>query len=280
MIALTRQRKKASIPNVFWGHRRVDKELALLKAKRDGTLSAYFRSTLWSKAKPQLKIEANDGKCAYCEAPAAAVAYCDVEHFRPKSIWWWLSCCYDNYVLACQICNQVYKGDSFPLADGGKPKGEPEILASDSDDTLLAMAGGLAPDPLEGTCSRSLCSYEQDCAEEMPLLLSPYLDLPEKVIAYEADVTLREVRVRPRTRAHSARIRACEEHLGINREQLCRDRWRRYEPIEKAFEIWKLANSKLKPRVAQVLSFAVLDQAPFAGMARYFIREVWRVPGV
>ncbi|MFN0301835.1 MAG: hypothetical protein ACKVQU_15945 [Burkholderiales bacterium] len=56
---------------------------------------------VWPKAKGQLKLDSSN-KCAYCEADTAAVAHGDVEHFRPKSEYWWLAYCYDYYTLSCQ----------------------------------------------------------------------------------------------------------------------------------------------------------------------------------
>ena len=47
-----------------------------------------FKSTVWKAGKPQLKRETG-GKCAYCESPTDTVAHGDVEHFRPKSKYWW-----------------------------------------------------------------------------------------------------------------------------------------------------------------------------------------------
>lgn len=41
-------------------------------------------------------------KCAFCEQKAEVLA---VEHFRPKSIYYWLAYSWDNLLLACQKCN-------------------------------------------------------------------------------------------------------------------------------------------------------------------------------
>jgi hypothetical protein len=90
---------------------RVAKSLELIQGRAAGTLE--FNSNVWKAAKPQLKLETG-GKCAYCESPTDTVAHGDVEHYRPKSKYWWLAYCYENYLYACQICNQVYKGDEFP----------------------------------------------------------------------------------------------------------------------------------------------------------------------
>ncbi|MEZ5329022.1 MAG: hypothetical protein R3F19_28590 [Verrucomicrobiales bacterium] len=77
-----------------------------------------FDSSIWKKAKDQLLKETHD-KCAYCEAPTAVVTYGDVEHYRPKSKYWWQAYCMSNYLVSCAICNQRFKKDKFPI-DGQK----------------------------------------------------------------------------------------------------------------------------------------------------------------
>ena len=112
MTRIERQRTAAAIPPAFRGAGRVAKSLELIQGRAAGTLE--FNATVWKAAKAQLKRETG-GKCAYCESPTDTVAHGDVEHYRPKSKYWWLAYCYDNYLYACQICNQVHKGDEFPV---------------------------------------------------------------------------------------------------------------------------------------------------------------------
>lgn len=52
-------------------------------------------------------------KCAYCEQ---YVERWDVEHYRPKKIYYWLAYSWDNLLLACPTCNQNYKGDHFKIS--------------------------------------------------------------------------------------------------------------------------------------------------------------------
>lgn len=108
MIRLSRARS-AAIPARFRGVKRQLRERALLTARRDFLASAgstfdFLTNALWKDAKAPLKAESHK-KCGYCEALASVTAHCDVEHIRPKSAYWWLALCYDNYVFACQICN-------------------------------------------------------------------------------------------------------------------------------------------------------------------------------
>ncbi len=72
-------------------------------------------------------------KCCFCEATVSHVTHGDVEHYRPKAGWtqtdeqkltkpgyYWLAYDFDNLYLSCQICNQVFKKNYFPLATPGQ----------------------------------------------------------------------------------------------------------------------------------------------------------------
>ncbi|MBT8143554.1 MAG: hypothetical protein KJO55_02575, partial [Gammaproteobacteria bacterium] len=116
MIAL--DRLLDDIDRQFLAPRLVEKSLQLLldqRSIRQGDLEKHaFQSSVWKKAKPQLLLESHN-KCAYCESPTAVVAFGDVEHFRPKSVYWWWAYCLDNFLASCAICNQKFKSDKFPL---------------------------------------------------------------------------------------------------------------------------------------------------------------------
>lgn len=51
-------------------------------------------------------------KCAYCEKKI--FEHGQVEHYRPKSIYYWLAYSWDNLLLCCSACN-VYKSDNFEV---------------------------------------------------------------------------------------------------------------------------------------------------------------------
>ncbi len=53
-------------------------------------------------------------KCAFCES---AVERSDVEHFRPKSIYYWLAYSWDNLLYCCPTCNG-FKSNNFELETG------------------------------------------------------------------------------------------------------------------------------------------------------------------
>ncbi len=70
-------------------------------------------------------------KCAFCESIFAHTGYGDVEHFRPKAGYkqqdadelkcpgyYWLAYEWGNLFYSCQLCNQRFKRNLFPLRDG------------------------------------------------------------------------------------------------------------------------------------------------------------------
>jgi hypothetical protein len=124
MIQLSRERTPKAIPKKFRGQARINRNLELL---RDAKTKSLKFKPVWRGAKKQLKKE-SFRKCAYCESPTSTVAYGDVEHFRPQKIYWWLVYCYDNFLFACQLCNQPFKKDNFPL--GSRRMQAPKLTRS------------------------------------------------------------------------------------------------------------------------------------------------------
>jgi len=54
------------------------------------------------------------GKCAYCEKDISD-SFFHVEHYRPKSDYWWLAYSWDNLLICCDKCN-VCKSNKFEIA--------------------------------------------------------------------------------------------------------------------------------------------------------------------
>lgn len=92
----------------------------------------------WKRFKAEL-LKAQHGKCAYCEFVIAGGSHGDVDHFRPKGAvdemnvlttsgdpgdrqlarawpggYWWRAYDWKNLVVACEVCNQIWKGAVFP----------------------------------------------------------------------------------------------------------------------------------------------------------------------
>lgn len=76
-------------------------------------------------------------KCCYCEHRQQDEGWKQVEHFRPKSVYWWLTWTWENLLFACEFCNNR-KRDDFPLAQREHPSAEAEHdLAAEDPHVLM-----------------------------------------------------------------------------------------------------------------------------------------------
>lgn len=227
MLKLSRKRTKG-IPKAFRGDDRVTKTFELLKKEREikctPSLKHEFPSN-WSPCKAQL-LKESAGKCAYCESPTVVIAYGDVEHYRPKSKYWWLAYCYDNYLASCTLCNQKYKKAKFSILNNSIPA--PVVSCNEKDESLWAKAERLIPDPYEGETGMSYSDYLSIHLAERPLLINPYLDDPNDFFKWEVDHLMNSVKLAPKNDTDSLHIKmvgASEQDYGINRKELCNHRY-------------------------------------------------------
>jgi hypothetical protein len=277
MIPLQRERSSQTIPAKYRGAKKLAQDLLLLQAQREvlrGNLPQHaFITAYWKNAKNQLKRESH-GKCAYCEATTAVVAYGDVEHYRPKSIYWWLAYSYDNYLYACQICNQMYKSDNFPLSPGRTRWPAPAVTAVLADAELQQLVGLLSPDPLLDNNSYSQAQYQQAHQREKALLLNPYIDDPTRYFAYAADDIMQEVTLVPAAPRYQAHVQAAEDYYGLNRVELKSQRYTIYKTFEVLHRVGRdVINPQLRAEVEQRLQAMQANDYLFAGMNRYFATQ-------
>lgn len=266
MIALTRERTTRAVPARFRGDKRVELQRELLEMARDGTLE--FKSSIWKVAKAQLKREAS-GKCAYCESPTETVAHGDVEHYRPKSVYWWLAYCYDNYLFACQICNQTYKGDNFPCK---KRMRAPTVPTTEKG--LAAKAITLSPDALD---SAAASAFAKKSRAEGAYLLDPYNVDPAEHFAWAADDALREVSLVPANNKAATKRLVAEamSFYGLNRDELRRWRYREYEALltlRLVLEDARMSES-VRNRIRTQIEAMTAADAPYSAMCTYFVAE-------
>lgn len=86
-------------------------------------------------------IRVQKDKCFLCESRVRHISYGDVEHFRPKGGYcqnvgdkiqipgyYWLAYDWKNLFLSCQICNQRFKRNLFPLVNPNE-----RVITHDSD---------------------------------------------------------------------------------------------------------------------------------------------------
>ena len=228
MIQLSRVRTNAAIPTSFRGATPRNRLVALMKEVRDKMISGDQTplkiKPKWSVTKGQLLAETNQ-KCAYCESHTSAVAFGDVEHYRPKSVYWWLAYVYDNYLASCSVCNQRFKGKAFEFT--GQAMQAPPITDQTTNDEIVELAKTFIPDPKKAP---AVAAFEQAHRDESPLIPNPYVDAPEKIFAWEVLEGSEEVEVVPQPAFPNAAqiVDASERIYGLNRPQLTRRRFKQY----------------------------------------------------
>jgi uncharacterized protein (TIGR02646 family) len=185
-------------------------------------------------------INAQLGKCAFCESQITHISYGDVEHFRPKAGYrqnsedelatpgyYWLAYEWDNLFLACQLCNQRFKRNLFPLTN-------PATRAT---------------------------SHQADLHQEQPLFVDPAVDNPEEHISFRREIVY-AINDNPRGAATI-------QGLGLDRPKLSEVRWDRYEALRLINVLANLdAPIPESVEARAYLNIAVEGASEFASMAR------------
>ena len=283
MIRLRRSRLKTDIHTNFHGEKKKTLEKELLinqrRIRRDEIQKHTFNSNRWKSAKKQLFAETGS-KCAYCEALVSGIAFGDVDHYRPKSTYWWLAYCYDNYLASCQICNQRFKKDVFPIQNR-KMRG-PRIRRNTTDAFIASKAGTIGPDPLN---QDEVNDFIYQHKQERPRLLNPYFDDPAEYFAWRADDVLREVEVTPNSESFQVEVivntenpevesiaAASIQYYGLNRKELKDNRYNTYEHYNAYKRLLEneLISQEIQNEIRNAIERMKAPSAPFAGMIRYF----------
>jgi hypothetical protein len=136
------------------------------------------------------------------------------------------------------------------------------------------MAGALAPDPLAPDAV-----FQAAAAAEAPAFLDPYNEDPEPFFEWAPDATLKEIEMRVAGASpDDRRSKGTRDGLGLNREELRRSRWATYSKLELFKDALPAVPPPLQERVRQEIQAMLAGGAEYAGMARYFVRAVWRLP--
>lgn len=118
---------------------------------RSGAKKFEFDATIY--AAPEVKDvlrTAQQGKCAFCESFVPHIGYGDVEHYRPKAGYkqrkgdtlkrpgyYWLAYDWDNLFFACQLCNEQFKRNLFPLKQGHQRARHHSVTLTDEEPLLI-----------------------------------------------------------------------------------------------------------------------------------------------
>lgn len=241
------------------------------------------------------------GKCAYCEAPYAAMMPVDIEHYRPKGAvaeddthggYWWLAMDWDNLLPSCIDCNrkreQRLHRVSANLAELAAAATDVRQQSGKKDSFPLAAAGARARDEAG------------DVAAEKALLLDPCRDDPARFLRYSFDPAHPTGLILPTGDAGDVERGAVSIQIfGLNRQRLVEDRTRllrRLEflgdmAIDLTTSIARLEEPKaqvalagtaaegvskrlrlLRDRTLHELKAAAHDGAPYASMASAWLK--------
>lgn len=177
--------------------------------------------------------QAQRSKCAWCERWAEE-RFEDVEHYRPRHLYWWLTWTWSNLLFSCSECNRSWKRSQFPLARGQR-----------------------------------LVAEQDPPGKERPLLLDPSIDDPCAHIQFR----LIDERWVPLPRDGSRRGHATIEALGLNRDTLhdlysahVRSLSDGIETIRDALN--RRDGAEISRRWTVVLESRLRANAPFAALTR------------
>jgi hypothetical protein len=113
-----------------------------------GTLDVKKHLIGYEVAKGELHRQQHR-KCCYCEKWVQEASFNDLEHFRPKSKYWWLTWEWLNLMFACPNCNRGEKNDEFPLRPGSPVLLAPPAAAVVELPWLIDPADAQGMDPLD-----------------------------------------------------------------------------------------------------------------------------------
>lgn len=82
------------------------------QARENAVREKEFKGRAYAKTDVREKLEDIYKRCAYCECSLTGSE--DIEHYRPKSKYYWLALSWDNLLLSCRDCNSK-KNDDFGI---------------------------------------------------------------------------------------------------------------------------------------------------------------------
>ena len=229
------------------------------RAYRNGKKSFAFDHSIYGHktVKNALK-KAQHSKMRFCESKVSHIAHGDVEHFRPKAGYrrrpngrlirpgyYWLAYEWSNLLFCCQICNQRFKGNQFPLADE----------------------------------ANRATSHHEAIKGEQPLFLDPSVEDPESVLEFcdgRDGHLFREDGGHPRRKV-------IIEALGLNRADLAEVRRDALSQIIQLIECRELIakkatdhpDSALRKKLAEIdrhFKRCVSNSAQYSSMTRALLR--------
>lgn len=178
-------------------------------------------------------MEDQHNKCAYCEWMITK-AYNDVDHYRPKSMYYWLGHSWDNLLYSCPTCNRSNKNDRFPLED---------------------------------ETTRCTTAYD-NIEQEKPLLINPYIDNPLNHIEFTKDKNTNN----PTgiVKGIDEKGNTTIDILKLNRPELVNERKKCYEKYRNEIVKRKIGETKCCQDIVDLCNKSIAEMksldTPFSGI--------------
>jgi uncharacterized protein (TIGR02646 family) len=178
-------------------------------------------------------------KCAYCES---RVEELHVEHFRPKSIYYWLTYSWDNLMLCCPTCNKK-KNNTFEV--------DKKVSINDFDIKDIHNL-----------------NVVYDKFEQNKLVNPEKEDVSDKIFfTKEGEIF-----------SHDERINSTIDVCQLNRKKLIEFRKPIYDTLEKEILSRKNEKQELKRRIKEFIEETNLLQTEFYSFRtfiyKYLIKEI------
>ena len=215
----------------------------------EGLEKFEFDSSIYADKRIKNKlISDQSGKCALCEQHIISVSYGDVEHFRPKGGYaqngrdqlhipgyYWLAYDWANLMLVCQICNQRFKKNFFPLRNPEK---------------------------------RAL-NHNSSIKKEKPFFINPYSENPSFLIGYNMEVAYGKDR-KNRGKKTIETIGLNRNGKEKNSKDLMELRADHLEKINIIYKIIKMSGSTLDEKVEahRIIKNSMATNSQFSAMIR------------
>jgi hypothetical protein len=213
----------------------------------NGERTFKFDSSIYgAKSVKMALIKAQHDKCAFCESKVGHIAFGDVEHYRPKGGvrqndtgpleqpgYFWLAYAWENLFFACQLCNQSFKKNLFPLADP----------------------------------ARRARSHLDDITAEEPLLIHPADEEPSAFIGFREEIAF-PIDDDPRARATIEVVGLNREAMAEQRF----DRLKPYRLLRRRLLELPDDNEEAR-EIRALFAEIVLPKAQYSSMMRSFLAD-------
>ena len=186
-------------------------------------------------------------KCAYCEQKMERY---NVEHYRPKKIYYWLAFSWDNLIMACPTCNG-YKDIHFEISEG-----RPRVTFNNSEANIRLINN---------------CSAGYDTIEK-PKMVNPEVTNPYGLIRFQISGVIE---------SDDERFKYTIEKCKIDRAYLNDDR-------RKILDVFKrdmrsailnvdpiIRKAQIDAIITKFVNDSQDDELPFLAFRRFAIENDW-----